>query len=101
MFARLAFAVAIRSEPQILLLDEVFAVGDQAFKKKSAETMQQLLENAGTIVMVSHGLGRLRRFCHRLAWMDQGRLMEIGDPDEITGRYLAFLGISEEEAEGD
>ena len=101
MFARLAFAVAIRREPQILLLDEVFAVGDQAFKKKSAETMQQLLENAGTIVMVSHGLGRLRRFCHRLVWMDQGRLMEIGDPDEIAGRYLAFLGISEEEAEGD
>lgn len=98
MFARLAFAVAIRREPQILILDEVFAVGDQAFKKKSAETMQQLLADAGTIVMVSHGLSRLRRFCHRLAWMDQGRLMAVGDPDEIASQYLGFLGISEEEA---
>ncbi|MBN2114518.1 MAG: ABC transporter ATP-binding protein [Acidimicrobiia bacterium] len=101
MFARLAFAVAIRRDPQILLLDEVFAVGDQAFKKKSAETMQQLLANAGTIVMVSHGLARLRRFCHRLAWMDQGRLIAMGPPDEIASRYLSFLGISEEEAQED
>jgi ABC-type polysaccharide/polyol phosphate transport system ATPase subunit len=101
MFARLAFAVAIRREPQILLLDEVFAVGDQAFKKKSAETMQQLLANAGTIVMVSHGLSRLRRFCHRLAWMDKGRLMAVGDADEIASQYLGFLGISEEEAADD
>lgn len=101
MFARLAFAVAIRREPQILVLDEVFAVGDQAFKKKSAETMQQLLAGAGTIVMVSHGLSRLRHFCHRLAWMDQGRLMAVGDPDEIASQYLAFLGISEEEASED
>jgi teichoic acid transport system ATP-binding protein len=101
MFARLAFAVAIRREPQILLLDEVFAVGDQAFKKKSAETMQQLLGNAGTIVMVSHGLARLRRFCHRLVWMEKGRVMAEGDPDEIASQYLAFLGISEDEAEED
>jgi ABC-type polysaccharide/polyol phosphate transport system ATPase subunit len=101
MFARLAFAVAIRREPRILLLDEVFAVGDQAFKKKSAETMQQLLADAGTIVMVSHGLSRLRRFCHRLAWMERGRLMAIGDPDEIASQYLASVGISEEEAEED
>ncbi len=101
MFARLAFAVAIRRDPQILLLDEVFAVGDQAFKKKSAETMQRLLADAGTIVMVSHGLARLRRFCHRLAWMDQGRLMAVGDADEIAAQYLSFLGISEEEAAED
>jgi ABC-type polysaccharide/polyol phosphate transport system ATPase subunit len=101
MFARLAFAVAIRRNPQILLLDEVFAVGDQAFKKKSAETMQRLLAGAGTIVMVSHGLARLRRFCHRLAWMDQGRLMAVGDADEIAAQYLSFLGISEEEAAED
>jgi len=101
MFARLAFAVAIRRDPQILLLDEVFAVGDQAFKKKSAETMQRLLADAGTIVMVSHGLSRLRRFCHRLVWMDHGRLMAVGDADEIAAQYLSFLGISEEEAAED
>ena len=101
MFARLAFAVAIRRRPQILILDEVFAVGDQAFKKKSAATMQQLLADAGTIVMVSHGLSRLRQFCHRLAWMDGGRLMAVGDPHEVASQYLSFLGISEEEAGGD
>jgi ABC-type polysaccharide/polyol phosphate transport system ATPase subunit len=98
MFARLAFAVAIRRRPQILLLDEVFAVGDQAFKKKSTETMEQLLAEAGTIVMVSHGLNRMKHFCDRLAWMDRGRLMAVGDPDEIAAQYLASIGISEEEA---
>ncbi|MFH1329595.1 MAG: ABC transporter ATP-binding protein, partial [Actinomycetota bacterium] len=101
MFARLAFAVAIRRKPQILILDEVFAVGDQAFKKKSAETMQHLLADAGTIVMVSHGLSRLRHFCHRLAWMDKGRVLAVGNPDEIASRYLSFLGITEEEARED
>jgi len=98
MFARLAFAVAIRRRPQILLLDEVFAVGDQAFKKKSTETMEELLAEAGTIVMVSHGLSRMKLFCHRLAWMERGRLMAGGEPDGIAGRYLASVGISEEEA---
>lgn len=101
MFARLAFAVAIRRRPQILLLDEVFAVGDQAFKKKSTETMEQLLAEAGTIVMVSHGLNRMKLFCHRLAWMERGRLMAVGEPDEIASRYLESVGISEEEASED
>jgi len=101
MFARLAFAVAIRRRPQILLLDEVFAVGDQAFRQKSTATMLQLLNDAGTIVMVSHSLGRLKRFCHRLAWMDRGRLMALGEPSEISAMYLDFLGISEEEAEAE
>ena len=98
MFARLAFAVAIRRRPQILLLDEVFAVGDQAFKKKSTETMEELLAASGTIVMVSHGLNRMKFFCHRLAWMERGRLMAVGDPDEIAARYLESVGISAEEA---
>jgi ABC-type polysaccharide/polyol phosphate transport system ATPase subunit len=101
MFARLAFAVAIRRKPQILLLDEVFAVGDQAFRQKSTGTMLQLLADAGTIVMVSHSLGRLRRFCHRLAWMDKGRLMAVGEPTEISAMYLDFLGISEEDDDED
>jgi len=98
MFARLAFAVAIRRRPQILLLDEVFAVGDQAFKKKSTETMEELLAEAGTIVMVSHGLNRMKLFCHRLAWMERGRLMAVGDPEEIAAAYLASVGITNEEA---
>lgn len=97
MFARLAFAVAIRRRPQILLIDEVFAVGDQSFKMKSTETMEGLLAEAGTIVMVSHGLSRMRRFCHRLAWMDRGRLVDVGEPEEIARRYLASVGLSPEQ----
>jgi len=101
MFARLTFAVAIRRRPQILLLDEVFAVGDQAFRKKSSETMKELLADAGTIVMVSHSLGRLRVFCHRLAWMESGRLMAVGNPQAVAAMYLAHLGMTEEEEEDD
>jgi ABC-type polysaccharide/polyol phosphate transport system ATPase subunit len=93
MFARLAFAVAMRQEPDILLLDEVLSVGDEAFKRKSGATMNLLLEKAGAVVMVSHGLGRLQQFCDTFAWLDRGRLMEVGEPRQITAMYRRHVGV--------
>lgn len=87
MFSRLAFAVAMALEPNILLLDEVLAVGDEAFREKSLETMRELLSNAGTIVFVSHSLPNVVEFCDRVMWLDKGEIREEGDPKVVTGAY--------------
>jgi teichoic acid transport system ATP-binding protein len=93
MYARLAFAIAVRQEPDILLMDELLSVGDEAFKRKSGETMDLLLEKAGAMVIVSHGLERLRRVCDTFAWLDRGKLMMVGAPGEVIRAYRRFVGV--------
>ena len=93
MAQRLAFSVAMRTRPDILLLDEVLSVGDEAFKAKSTATMEGILEASGTIVLVSHNLPRLLRMCNRFAWLDQGKLMAIGEPASIVEQYRAHIGV--------
>lgn len=87
MFSRLAFSVGMAMEPSILLLDEVLAVGDEAFRTKSMETMRGLLERAGTIVFVSHSLPSVAEFCDRVMWLDKGRIKQIGDAAEVVAAY--------------
>jgi len=101
MFSRLTFSVAIQQQPEILLLDELMSVGDESFRRKSGESMERLLEKAGTIVIVSHGLGKLAKFCDRLAWMDQGRVMAVGEPKEMASLYREHVGIFDEELDED
>jgi ABC-type polysaccharide/polyol phosphate transport system ATPase subunit len=87
MFSRLAFAVAMAIEPNILLLDEVLAVGDEAFREKSLQTMTDLLEDAGTIVFVSHSLTNVEEFCDRTMWLDHGRIQMIDDSPAAIHAY--------------
>lgn len=87
MFSRLAFSVSMHLNPDILLLDEVLAVGDAEFREKSLETMRELLDRAGTIVFVSHALAQLADFCDRALWLDHGRVRMIGDADEVVDAY--------------
>jgi ABC-type polysaccharide/polyol phosphate transport system ATPase subunit len=101
MSSRLAFAVAIQNEPDILLIDEALSVGDESFKQKSKARMEQMLENTGTIVMVSHGVGRLRKFCDRIMWMDKGKIMAIGEPDDVVSQYREFLGVDVDDDDDD
>lgn len=98
MYSRLAFAVAMQSRPDILLVDELFSVGDQRFRAKSAETMEQILHDAGTIVMVSHSLGRMSKFCDRVAWIDKGKVQKVGEAAEVIEAYQVFSGVDSEEA---
>jgi len=100
MYARLAFAIAVRQEPDILLMDELLSVGDEAFKRKSGETMNLLLEKAGAMVIVSHGLERLRRVCDTFAWLERGKLMLVGAPGEVIKAYRRHIGVPVE-GEGD
>jgi ABC-type polysaccharide/polyol phosphate transport system ATPase subunit len=89
MFSRLAFSVAMAMDPNIMLLDEVLAVGDATFRDKSTQTMKDLLANAGTIVFVSHSLSNVVEFCDRTMWLDHGQVRSIGPSDEVVAEYKA------------
>ena len=91
MFSRLAFSVAMAIEPNIMLLDEVLAVGDEAFRIKSLETMRQMLDNAGTIVFVSHSLSKVEEFCNRVAWLDHGVLRAVDESSTVVQLYRDSL----------
>ena len=91
MFSRLAFSVAMAIRPNILLLDEVLAVGDEAFREKSMETMRQLLDEAGTIVFVSHALPRVEEFCGRAAYFDAGTVRALGPASEVVDTYRSTV----------
>jgi len=87
MFSKLAFSVSMHLDPDVLLLDEVLAVGDVAFRAKSMKTMQELLDKSGTIVFVSHSLESVEGFCDRVLWLQDGRVMAEGDSVEVVGLY--------------
>lgn len=87
MRARLGFAVAMELSPDILLVDEVFAVGDEAFSKKSIHAMQNKLKSDQTFVFVSHQLPLLQTVCSRLIWIDDGKVVVEGDPDFVINSY--------------
>jgi ABC-type polysaccharide/polyol phosphate transport system ATPase subunit len=87
MQMRLAFAVAAHLEPEILLVDEVLAVGDLEFQKKCLGKMQEVSRSGRTIVFVSHQMGQMRRLCERVIWIDGGQIREQGRAGEIIAKY--------------
>jgi ABC-2 type transport system ATP-binding protein len=89
MEARLAFSVAVCLQPDILLLDEVLAVGDQAFRERCLERLRQYHARGGTLILVSHELEQLRELCTRGVWLDQGRVVMDGPIDAVLERYRA------------
>ena len=89
MFARLAFSIAVHLDSEIVLLDEVLAVGDKDFSEKSLETMTDLVKRSGTVVYVSHNLDTVVSFCNRAMWLENGRTVAIGPADEIVAMYRA------------
>jgi ABC-type polysaccharide/polyol phosphate transport system ATPase subunit len=87
MHARLAFALATDIEPDVLLVDEVFGVGDEFFMRKCAERFRRLMEAGTTTVLVSHDLDFLSLYCNRMVWLDRGRLVMDGEPAEVSRAY--------------
>jgi teichoic acid transport system ATP-binding protein len=87
MRARLHFSIATAIKPEILLVDEALAVGDESFRKKSNQRIDELLEEAGTVFVVSHSLGTLADMCSRVVWIDKGRVVEDGDPEQVIEAY--------------
>jgi ABC-2 type transport system ATP-binding protein len=88
MQVRLAFSIAIRAETDILLLDEVLAVGDAAFQQKCYDYFENLKEEKKTVVFVSHSMDAVRRFCTDAVYIDAGKLVYKGSPTEIADMYL-------------
>ena len=101
MQMRLAFAVAAHLEPEILLVDEVLAVGDIEFQKKCMGKMQDISHTGRTIVFVSHQTNQIRRLCERVIWIDAGRLRQQGPTGEVLGAYESTTLKPEDLAEGD
>ncbi len=95
MKARLGFAVAIHLNPELLLVDEILAVGDHAFQNRCFRRMQQLKKQGATIILVSHNHNSVIQLCDRALWLHQGKAKQLGDAKETVKAYLSFL----EEAE--
>lgn len=92
MKSRLAFSVAIQVDPDILILDEVFAVGDMFFKQKCLQEMERFKEQGTTILFVSHDMGAMDRFCDRAVLLENGRLLFEGDTEEALEQYVYRSG---------
>jgi ABC-type polysaccharide/polyol phosphate transport system ATPase subunit len=92
MYARLAFALATDVEPDVLLIDEVFGVGDEFFTRKCLERMKGLMARGSTTVLVSHDLELLQGQCDRMIWLDQGRIVMDGAPEAVAAAYRAGAG---------
>ena len=88
MYMRLAFAVAINVDADILLVDEVLAVGDQHFQEKCIAKMKELKEQGKTMVFVTHSLGTVKDFCNRAVWLNNGVIKMDGNPEEVIDAYL-------------
>lgn len=88
MVARLGFAVATDTMPDILIVDEILSVGDSAFQEKSLDRIKTFQQNGGTILMVSHAIEMIKRMCSQVAWLDRGEIREIGPAQEVSSRYL-------------
>lgn len=88
MYMRLGFSVAIHVEPEVLLVDEILAVGDEAFQHKCLAWIEGFQAAGGTIVMVSHNLGAVRQMCDRVAWLEEGRLRRLGPATDVVDEYV-------------
>jgi len=91
MYVRLAFAVSIHVDPEILIVDEALAVGDGRFQLKCFEKIQELRQKGKTILVVSHDLQTIRQICDRVIMFDRGRLLSMGEPNEIVNQYTKIL----------
>ncbi len=96
MYARLGFAVAIHVDPDVLLIDEVLAVGDEAFTRKCLDKIGEFRRKGRTIVIVTHSLGLVEKMCDDVLWLRHGKLADRGDPKRVVDAYLTYVAGGEE-----
>ena len=96
MYMRLGFAVAVHVDPDVLLVDEVLAVGDEAFSLKCLDKFAEYKRRGKTIVLVTHGLGMVERFCDEALWIDRGAERVLGDPRRVVQAYVSQVEKAEE-----
>ncbi len=93
MRARLAFAVVAHLDPEVLLIDEALAGGDSKFQVAVGDKMAEICSNGRTIVLVSHGLKAIREMATTALWLHQGKVAQMGDPDEVVAAYMRYCRI--------
>jgi ABC-type polysaccharide/polyol phosphate transport system ATPase subunit len=96
MYMRLGFAVAIHVDPEVLLIDEVLAVGDEAFTRKCLDKIAEFRRTGKTIVFVTHSLGLVEKMCDDVLWLRHGRAADRGDPRRVVDAYLTYVAAGEE-----
>jgi ABC-type polysaccharide/polyol phosphate transport system ATPase subunit len=96
MRSRLAFAVAVHMEPDILMIDEAMSAGDAKFKQKAAAKMQELMGSARAMFLVSHALASIEELCDSAIWLHKGELMLEGSPHEVIDAYTEFIGVKQD-----
>src|SRR6185503_7794374 len=96
MYMRLGFAVAIHVNPDVLLIDEVLAVGDEGFTRKCLDKVGEFRRRGKTIVLVTHSLGLVEKMCDDVLWLRQGRVADGGDPKRVVDAYLTYVAGGEE-----
>lgn len=93
MYSKLSFAVTAILDTDIMLVDEVLSVGDERFRKKSYKKMEELMLSDRTVLIVSHATDTLKRFCDEILWINDGKLMEIGQTEEVLKNYDQFMQL--------
>lgn len=93
MKSRLTFSVAACIQPELLLVDEVFSVGDAHFKQKSQKRIEDMIHSDKTVVMISHDTGAIEKYCDRAMWLHLGEVKMFGTPDEVMKAYIEFTTL--------
>ena len=88
MVARLGFAIATMNVPDILIIDEILAVGDYKFQEKSFARMQEMIASGATVVFVSHSIEQVQKICKKALWLEHGHMRMLGDADAVCGEYM-------------
>ena len=87
MYARLGFSVATAHQPDILIVDEILGVGDESFRQKCSRRITEFCQNGATILLVSHSMDTIQSLCQRAAWIDHGRMIQMGEPAQVITAY--------------
>ena len=90
MVARLGFAIAIDVEPDILLVDEILSVGDENFRQKCSQKIEELQQHGVTFIIVSHNMSQVKKLCQRAVWIENGKIVMIGDSKEVCDKYQEY-----------
>ncbi len=93
LYARLGFSVAIHSNPDIVLVDEVLSVGDASFRRRALEALRGLIASGKTVLFISHDMWNVRRLCSQILWMEEGQVKAYGDAGEIAERYMNEVNL--------
>src|SRR5438046_1594600 len=94
LYARLGFSVAVHSDPDIVLVDEVLAVGDAAFRRRALDSLRRFIAGGKTVLFISHDMWNVRRLCDQIIWIDGGRIRASGGAAEIADRYMEEVNLA-------